>query len=160
MNSERKLEQLWAVWTVLRHVAFWAKWVFVVGFVGPSVAVCMLLAVASDFSFTNLSQEVLEYVADAAKYPAAPDGFITIQTCKDPKPDGSQHVPVPSICKQLGFKQVSIPDAAQQVAAQLWAMYAVVFIVWSGALWMFGIFECSRRTFLQSVAATPVSAPT
>src|SRR5436305_8585826 len=49
----------------------------------PSVAFCLLLAIHSDFSFSAIPRELLKSVADRAKYPAAPAGYITMQTCKD-----------------------------------------------------------------------------
>ncbi len=72
MNSQAALPKLSAAWTLFRHIAFWGGWAFRVLVVVPSVAFCLLLAVYSDFSFSTIPRELLQAVADATKYPAAP----------------------------------------------------------------------------------------
>jgi len=44
MNQEALQTQLEAAWTVVRHIAFWAKWAFYTLFAVPSVLLCVALA--------------------------------------------------------------------------------------------------------------------
>lgn len=152
MNQEAMVTQLYAAWTIVRHVAFWAKWAFYVLFAWPSVALCAALALYSGFSFSTIPRELYQYAADATKQPAAPDGYLTVQTCKDPKPDTSSvKIEAPVMCKNLGFVQEPIDALAKEAGRYLWLAYAVVVFIGAFLASMFGLFESSRRAFKASI---------
>ncbi|WP_321874480.1 hypothetical protein [Burkholderia ubonensis] len=160
-NQKAMLEQLYVAWTELRNVAFWLRWVFVVLFVMPSVTFCFVLALYSDWSFSSIPREVLQFAADTAKYPVASDGFVSVQTCTAWKAiDGTPITasaatgvpPVPAICKTHGVEQRPIDALASDIGRNLWFGYAVAVVFWFGLFVVFGVMSSSRRAFLASIA--------
>lgn len=139
-----------AAWTVIRHIAFWGGWAFRMLVVVPSVAFCLLLAVYSDFSFSTIPHEVLQRIADTARYPAAPDGYVTVRTCKDSKPAVKDLAP-PVACKTFGFEQQSITDSAHAAGQNLATMYCIFVLLGFGWVLMVGSFTSSRHAFRASL---------
>jgi hypothetical protein len=154
-NQQAMLTQLYSAWTVFRRLAFWVRWAFYMLFVVPSVMLCAALAVYSQWSFSAIPREVLQYAADATKYPAAPDGFLSVQTCTDAKPAVAPGaLTPPTVCKTHGMEQRSINGMAKEAGRFLWLAYVVaVFTACFGAS-MLGMFERSRRAFLASILST------
>ncbi|MDO3615273.1 hypothetical protein Q3O97_05390 [Ralstonia pseudosolanacearum] len=151
MNSQATTRpNLSTAWTVFRHIAFWGGWAFRMLVVVPSVMFCLLLAVHSGFSFSAIPHEVLQHVADSAKYPAAPDGYVTVQTCKDSKPAVTDLAP-PVACKTFGFEQQSIADAALTAGQNLETMYCIFVLLGFGWVLMVGSFTSSRHAFRASL---------
>lgn len=151
MNSQATTRpDLSAAWTVFRHIAFWGGWAFRMLIVVPSVAFCLLLAVYSDFSFSTIPQEVLQRIADTAKYPAAPDGYVTMRTCKDSKPAVKDLAP-PVACKTFGFEQQSIAESALAAGQNLATMYCIFVLLGFGWVLMVGSFTSSRHAFRASL---------
>lgn len=161
-NQQKMLDQVYVMRTELRRFFFWVRWAILVLFVVPSVIFCALLAAYSDFSFARIPQEILQFTADTTKYPVAQDGYLSVQTCLDPKPaevSGSNPVPRPTpVCQKFGVKQESIAAMAKQTGDFLWTGYclAVGFAVF--LIWFFGIFTKSRRAFLASIVRVPAGA--
>ncbi|MGC8213210.1 hypothetical protein [Ralstonia pseudosolanacearum] len=150
MNSQVTRPNLSATWTLFRHIAFWGDWAFRMLVVVPSVAFCLLLAVYSDFSFSTIPHEVLQRVADTAKYPAAPDGYVTVRTCKDTRVATKDLSPPPA-CKAFGFEQQSIADSALAAGQNLATMYCIFVLLGFGWVLMVGSFTSSRRAFRASL---------
>ncbi|WP_249354831.1 hypothetical protein [Ralstonia sp. 3PA37C10] len=151
MNSQATTRpDLSAAWTVIRHIAFWGGWAFRMLIVVPSVAFCLLLAVYSDFSFSTIPQEVLQRIADTAKYPAAPDGYVTMRTCKDSKPAVKDLAPQVA-CKTFGFEQQSIAESALAAGQNLATMYCIFVLLGFGWVLTVGSFTSSRHAFRASL---------
>jgi len=152
MNKEAMLTQFYSVWTVVRHIAFWVKWAFYVFFAVPSVVLCLALAAYSGFSFSTIPRDFYQYAAELAKYPAAADGYLTVEVCKDPTPTDSASLPKPTpICKTHGLEQKPIESLAQDTARTLGAAYLLVVFLGAASASMLGLFGSSRRTLLASI---------
>lgn len=151
MNSQAKPAKLSAAWTLLRHFAFWANWAFRMLVVVPSVAFCLLLAVYSDFSFSAIPHELLQYVAESAKYPAAPAGSVTVRTCTEIA-SVAKDLPAPTaLCKTFGYEQKSIDASAFEAGRMLGTVYAIFVVLGFGWVLMVGTFSSSRRAFKASL---------
>lgn len=156
MNQEALQTQLEAAWTVVRHIAFWAKWAFYTLFAVPSVLLCVALALYSGFSFSPIPREFYQYVSDVAKYPTAQDGYVTVQTCKDPdvrklaSGEKTEAALPPIICKTLGFSEQPIEKLTSEASKYLWGGYGIAVFVAAFFASMLGIFESSRRAFRAS----------
>lgn len=158
MEQQAMLNQVYAAWTAFRRVAFWLRWAFLVLFVVPSVMLCGVLAVGSGFSFSGVPRMILQDIAETARYPAAPDGMLTVQVCKDPavrSVDGKPLPPMPPVvCKSYGYEQRSIEAMAQEHGRYLWGLYFLAVLVGCVSAWMLGSFQRSRRSFLSSILPT------
>lgn len=160
MNSQAIRPNLSAAWTLFHHIAFWSDWTFRMLVVVPSVAFCLLLAVYSDFSFSTIPHEVLQRVADSARYPAAPDGYVTVQTCKEIAPVVKDLLPPAALCKTFGFEQKSIDASALELGRNLATVYCIFVVLGFGWVLMVGSFTSSRRAFrasLQKVSQAKVA---
>lgn len=156
-SQEKMLDRAYSVWVVFRHIGFWLRWVFLVLFVGPSVMFCAALALYSDFSFSRIPQDILQFAAESTKYPVAQDGFLSVQACLDPKPaETSASLPKPVSCQKRGIQQRSIAAMAQESGRMFELLYAVAVVLTLGLILMFDAFGSSRRTFSASLS---VSAP-
>ncbi|CAE6842162.1 hypothetical protein [Paraburkholderia aspalathi] len=161
MNQQAMLTQLYAAWTVVRHLAFWAKWAFYTLFAAPSVMLCAALALYSGFSFSTIPREFYQYAADIAKYPAAQDGYLTVQTCNDlqanqlasAKESGAT-LPPAAICKTFGFSERPIEKLTLEASKYLWFGYVIAVFITAFLASMLGLFESSRRAFLASAGGT------
>ncbi|RQU83890.1 hypothetical protein [Burkholderia cenocepacia] len=160
-NQKAILAQLYIAWTECRNVMFWLRWAFIFLFVMPSVTFCFLLAMYSDWSFSTVPREVIQFAADTAKYPAASDGFVSVQSCTawkafDGTPISASAAtgvpPVPAICKTFGVEQRAIDGLARDIGRNLWFGYAVAVVFWFGIFVMFGVVARSRRAFLASIS--------
>ena len=151
MNSQATLTKLSVAWTLVRHIAFWGGWAFRLLVVVPSVAFCLLLAIHSDFSFSAIPRELLQSVADRAKYPAAPAGYITMQTCKDTTSAVKGLPPPQALCKTFGFEQQSIDAPAREAGMNLALMYSIFALLGWGWYLFSGSFNDSLRAFRSSL---------
>ncbi|WP_322075494.1 hypothetical protein [Burkholderia cenocepacia] len=157
MNAKQELmlNQLYAAWTVCRRIGFWLRWAFLVLFVVPSVMACGALALASGFSFTSIPRMILQGEAEAARLPAAPDGMLTVQVCKDPAVTSVDGKPVPAmpplVCKNFGYEQRSIEAMAQENGRYLWVVYGLAVLMACAIAHVFNVFDRSRRAFLASL---------
>lgn len=151
MNSQATLAKLSAAWTLFRHIAFWGGWVFRLLVVVPSVAFCLLLAVYSDFSFSTIPRELLQTIADGAKYPAAPAGYVTVRTCKDTTSAVKDLPPPQALCKTFGFEQKSIDASAREAGMNLALVYSIFVLLGWGWYLFSGSFNDSQRTFRASL---------
>lgn len=151
MKSQATLPKLSSVFTLFGHIVFWGSWAFRLLIVVPSVAFCLVLALYSDFSFTTIPRELLQYGADAAKYPAAPAGYMTVRTCKDTTSAVKGLPPPQALCKTFAFEQKSIDASAHDAGVNLATMYCVFVLMGVGWVLMIGSFTNSRRTFRASL---------
>lgn len=141
-------------WVIFRHVAFWARWALLVLFIVPSVLFCTVLAIYSNWSFASVPREILQYAADTAKYPAAPNGYLTAQACADTRLDTidtTARTPLVSGCNHFVLKQVSIEESAQRTGGMIWAWY--ILAVLAGAIYVnwTGLLTKRRGAFLASI---------
>jgi hypothetical protein len=157
-SQQKMLDQVYVMWTEMRRFFFWLRWAFLVLFAAPSVIFCAALAIYSDFSFASIPQEVLQFAADTTKYPAARDGYLSVQACLDdptPLPASGTRPLRPTPCQRFGIKQESITSMAKQASGYLWNGYVVAV---SFAVFLFGfsgLFANSRRAFLASIVRAP-----
>ena len=132
-----------------RHVVFWSKWAFYVLVVMPSVMLCAALAFYSDFSFSAIPNELLQYTSERAAYPAARDGYLTVRACQDPVASATAGT-LPVLCKTFGFEQRAISSMAAEAGQLLRQTYFFLVLVGAAMAYALGLFARSRRAFRQS----------
>ena len=130
---------------------FVAKWAFYILVVTPSVMLCGVLALYSNFSFQTIPREVLEFAAQTASYPPAPIGSISIRACKDKVPDHA--LPASPVCQSKGFEQQPIAALARDLGERLWWAYTIVVSVPAALVIGLGLFGRDRAALRRRLAS-------
>ncbi len=137
-----------------KQFPFWGHWALRVLFVWPSVTFCAVLVLASGFSFATIPRDAYKLLASESQLPAAPEGFLTVRTCKDIplRIEGSSPPPPPVVCKNFGYEQRSIEELAQEAGESMSSLYLYTVLYCFGVAWVTGSFKRSRKAFTASLA--------
>lgn len=109
---------------------------FLVAVVIPATAGMLMLAAASDWSFTGAALMVAEVQADAQQLgkPTSP-GYLLVKRCDAPhQVAGSMPKP---ICADWVVEQVAVHDVANSAGRQLFGLYLILLFVSAGGVFMF-----------------------
>jgi hypothetical protein len=101
----------------------------------PAIALFLLLAVVSEFSFSNLFTEAYGYVSKVSQIPAESELHVNQEVCKRYTSPGvsveREILPPPVKCEEWALESISIAQAANksaEVAEKLY-IYLVVFMM-------------------------------